>query len=132
MPQRYSNDASKSGKVAYMNTRIKRKDVLAAVVKTRTLRKRAEVGITKPSSKQGSNYLTRLPGELRNQIYALALDAESSPSPQILVPRPRNDNKSTTHAGMNLLFLSKEITLEARSILEARATAYIPVLSWPP
>jgi hypothetical protein len=61
-----------------MNTHIKHKDVLDAVVKTRTLRKCAEAGITKLNSNNRSNCLTRLPGEIRNQIYALALDVEST------------------------------------------------------
>jgi hypothetical protein len=128
MPRHYSNSVSKSGRVAIINTRIKRKDVLDAVVKTRTLRKRAEAGITKANNRHKSSFVSRLPGEIRTQIYSIALDVdESSTASKIIVPRPRNDDKSATHASMSLLRLSKEINIEARSILEARATAYIPI-----
>jgi hypothetical protein len=102
MTRPYRNRVSKYGLVATMETRIKSKAVRNAIWSARMHRNRT-MGIKKNRDAPKN----RLPPEIRNMTYALALDVNAGPAPKTLVPRPPRDIGGATHNGMSLLRVNK-------------------------
>ncbi|CAG5183108.1 uncharacterized protein ALTATR162_LOCUS10436 [Alternaria atra] len=123
---------SSSGRIAIMDvgTRIKREDVDDAVKKVRMFQTRTiGAGISKPSRGLEANFLLRYSPEIHNEIYAHALGVKSYTSTNTRVVRWKHTKKSLSD-GTTLLRLCKEITVEVRSMLEARAVPHIPIMAY--
>ncbi|KAK1908718.1 hypothetical protein P3342_009569 [Pyrenophora teres f. teres] len=123
----YFNLGSKSWETVSLDTTIKRQAVMDALKKTRTLKART-TGVAKTSNRKAQeSFLLRFPPEIRNEIYALALDSASEPASTTLVT-PSSGAPDSNSNGMGVLRLCKEITVEARSILEGHCVSYIPIM----
>ncbi|KAA8620075.1 hypothetical protein PtrV1_07169 [Pyrenophora tritici-repentis] len=123
----YFNIGSKSWKSISLDTTIKTQTVMDALKKTRTSKARV-TGVTKPSNRKASGgFLFRFPPEVRNEIYALALDIASEPAVTTLITSPSGTPDSNLN-DMGVLRLCKEITVEARSLLEGHGMPYVPIM----
>jgi hypothetical protein len=74
--------------------------------------------------KEGFTFLSKLPGELRNEIYSLVLNTSNQ-----LVPQPRlgHNHVSPRQDIVPLLLSSSMVFYEVRGLLENFTVAYIPV-----
>ncbi|EOA92248.1 uncharacterized protein SETTUDRAFT_79515, partial [Exserohilum turcica Et28A] len=120
----YFNLESKFGRRIDIETSIDVEEVEGAVRRAR--HSRAHVSNT--GQKQETNLLLRLPGELRNKIYELALGIDQDPASNIRVVCPSDGHESLSK-GASLLRLCKQITVEVCSKLETQTTAYIPIMA---
>ncbi|KAJ4365132.1 hypothetical protein N0V83_008750 [Neocucurbitaria cava] len=125
MSRPYFNRISKDLTLPYIDTRIKRKEITAAI---ELLLRRDAITIQAISLHDPENQFLSLPPEIRNKIYTSALDIGSLPASRTRVPHnselPNGERRSA-----NVLCLCKQISVEASSLAEAFDIAYIPVLS---
>lgn len=110
-----------------LNGTIKRKDIIDAVEKFRLSRKLATIAPI-PNTHDLPNCLLSLPPDIRNQVYALAFNLGSVAGAGMRVNTLRN-NPFIPHCNTNILQLCRQITLEARSLIEVSDTAYIPIVA---
>ncbi|EUC35828.1 hypothetical protein COCCADRAFT_89803 [Bipolaris zeicola 26-R-13] len=116
------------GKV-YLNKKLKRKEVEKAVQVTRQSQVRfGSMGKDSESEQMQNNSLLRFPPEIRNFITEYVLDLGDDAAGNALVVCPPGPYKPLCE-GSSILSLCKQTTAEARSMLEARTTAYIPIMA---
>lgn len=74
------------------------------------------------------NFLLRFPPEIRNLITEYVLSLGDGTAGNVLIACPPGPHKPLCE-GLSILSLCKQLTIEARSMLEARTTAYIPIMA---
>jgi hypothetical protein len=130
----YFEQAGKQGFIPTVNTRIKRKNILDAVTKMIQLRNTIFDFSNGPVHHGLSNadgmgdHISQLPGEVRNMIYSYALDIGTPAKPTTRVLGHGKTSQKPT-GSLGLLQTSKQISAEARTLMEAIDVAYLPVMS---
>ncbi|KAF2872307.1 hypothetical protein BDV95DRAFT_569457 [Massariosphaeria phaeospora] len=137
----YSHNRSKSSRVIYVNTCIKRADVPGALASLACNREYILSSMASPTRTQPllTDRIQNLPPELRTRIYGFVLDP-GNPAPLVplrsrrrVSPSPSKSNSDNTsiwpqyQAATTLLLLSRQIYLEASAIMTAAVRAYIPI-----
>ncbi|KAF2690920.1 hypothetical protein K458DRAFT_355256 [Lentithecium fluviatile CBS 122367] len=129
-PYRYAE--SKQGWLSTIDTRIKRKDVDDTVARLNQLRKaifnfNASPSHTSFHSRELKDRILQLPGEVRNAIYRYALDIGTPANPTTRIPlRPHTAQRPKN--SLALLRNCKQISVEARTMMEAIDIVYVPVM----
>lgn len=132
----YIHQMSKSGLARTIDTRIKRKTVKEAIEKL-NFKQDASIPRVERVTKAGpsnariaSDALLRLPGEVRNRIYQFVLGTGTPNEPTLRVPTPRHlsSPEKFRDGGLHLLQSCRQISVEARTLMETTDTAYIPVM----
>lgn len=85
------------------------------------------MGKDNESEQMQKNLLLRFPREIRNLITEYVLNLSDDAAKNVLIVSPPNPEVPLCE-GLSILSLCKQITAEARSMLEARATASIPIM----
>ncbi|EUC46891.1 hypothetical protein COCMIDRAFT_91598 [Bipolaris oryzae ATCC 44560] len=113
----------------YLNNKLTREEIDKAVQVTRQSQVRfGSLGKDSNGEQMKSNLLLRLPPEIRNRIAEYALDLGDDPAEKQFIVCPPSLQKPLCE-GLSILSLCKQISAETRSMLEARATAYIPIIA---